>query len=50
MRKKSFVVESAGAIIFLISMCCDVAENPIVAIPIVFGLAIFAIGAIMEGA
>ena len=47
-KKISFVVEAVGMAILFTSMSCDIAENPIVAIPFILGLLILALGAVLE--
>ena len=47
-KKISFFVEAVGMATLFISMSCDITENPIVAIPFIFGLLILALGAVLE--
>lgn len=47
-KRITYVIESVGMAILFTSMSCDITENPIVAIPFIFGLVVLALGAMLE--
>lgn len=47
-KRITYVIESVGMAILFTSMSFDIAKNPIVAIPFIFGLLILALGAVLE--
>lgn len=49
MKKLATVIEAIGIIIAFLSMCCDTAEHPIVAIPMFVGFGILFAGMKMDG-
>ena len=48
MKKLAAVIEAIGIIIAFLSMCCDTAEHPMVAIPMFCGFAILFAGMKMD--